>query len=96
MTVLATQNLLPLTCTTTHQNSGGIGVTLSESNRPGSDISSTGLTPMESVFEFSRTRACSIGHLWFRQTLYIQAVFGLLAIQNIDHKLPRLVHKVRE
>jgi hypothetical protein len=63
-TVLATRNLLTLTCTTTYQNLGEIGVTLNESNVSESDMSSTGLILIESVCELSRTRAYLIRHLW--------------------------------
>jgi hypothetical protein len=53
MTVLATQNLLTLMCTTTCLDLGGIGVTPNESDGPGADTSSTGLILMESVCELS-------------------------------------------
>ena len=44
MTVLASQNLLTLICTTIYQNLGGIGVTPNESNGPESNGPSVGVT----------------------------------------------------
>ena len=44
ITMLATQNLLMLMCTTTYQNLGEIGVTPNESNGPESNGPSAGVT----------------------------------------------------
>lgn len=64
MTVLATQNLLILMCTTTYQNLGGIGVTLNESNGPESNGPSTGVTLTKFVCGLNPMRTRWIRHFW--------------------------------
>lgn len=68
MTVLATQNLLILMCTTTYQNLGGIGVTLNESNGPESNGPSTGVTLTKFVCGLNPMRTRWIRHFWIGGT----------------------------
>jgi hypothetical protein len=68
MTVLATQNLLILMCTTTYQNLGGIGVTLNESNGLESNGPSAGVTLTKFVCALNPMRTRWIRHFWIEVT----------------------------